>query len=568
MKTSNHIYDEPTNERGYTQLASISDNVQKYDDLKQSDSHHSYFEPQPNPQPYVKKDVKDILNIWILVIVLGTSLHLSSACGEDAFACYDGKCIEVNSLCDGFNDCATGEDEHGCKCPNGGFRCIGGKCIDASRLCNGRTNCPAGDDEGESACGKCPNGGFRCIGGKCIDASRLCNGRTNCPAGDDEGESACASTTKPTTQPTTTVPTTTLSTTETTTRPTTTLSTTLAATLSTTEAAATKSTTEVAKLSTTEAAKQSETEQRTSTQTTMRPNVCGSDIIRDYLNGCSGVATEPCSEFTCMDQTCIKYSQYCDGTTDCPYGDDQAICGTGINIIFKHLELAHEICVCPPGQLTCIIDGTCVPATKICDEIADCMTGEDEYLCISGDGCDAHTGRFACEGECYMVTIKCDGTDDCGSDEQGCTGCNANFQCNDGSCISFVKECNGIIDCPSGEDEGSQCQCPSGGFRCIGGKCIDYALRCDRNIDCPGGDDEIEAACALTTQPITTTVATTTQLTTTLPTTTQPTTTRPTTTKQTTTLPTTAATTTKPTTVQASTTQMTTTKTTIQPTGT
>ncbi|VDI38136.1 layilin [Mytilus galloprovincialis] len=63
MKTSNHIYDEPTNERGYTQLASISDNVQKYDDLKQSDSHHSYFEPQPNPQPYVKKDVKVRLDV-------------------------------------------------------------------------------------------------------------------------------------------------------------------------------------------------------------------------------------------------------------------------------------------------------------------------------------------------------------------------------------------------------------------------------------------------------------------------------------------------------------------------
>ncbi|XP_063401463.1 C-type mannose receptor 2-like [Mytilus trossulus] len=58
MKTSNHIYDEPSDETGYTQLASISDNVQKYDDLKQSDSHHSYFEPQPNPQPYVNKDVK------------------------------------------------------------------------------------------------------------------------------------------------------------------------------------------------------------------------------------------------------------------------------------------------------------------------------------------------------------------------------------------------------------------------------------------------------------------------------------------------------------------------------
>ncbi|CAC5385748.1 MRC [Mytilus coruscus] len=59
MKTSDHTYDEPTDEKGYTQLASISDNYRKYDDLKPSGSHPSYFEPQPDPQPYhVCQDVK------------------------------------------------------------------------------------------------------------------------------------------------------------------------------------------------------------------------------------------------------------------------------------------------------------------------------------------------------------------------------------------------------------------------------------------------------------------------------------------------------------------------------
>ncbi|CAG2197972.1 CD206 [Mytilus edulis] len=47
MQTSDHTYDEPTDEKGYTQLASISENHQKYDDLKPPGSHHSYFEPQP-----------------------------------------------------------------------------------------------------------------------------------------------------------------------------------------------------------------------------------------------------------------------------------------------------------------------------------------------------------------------------------------------------------------------------------------------------------------------------------------------------------------------------------------
>ncbi|XP_052067135.1 macrophage mannose receptor 1-like [Mytilus californianus] len=59
MRTSDHTYDEPTDEKGYTQLASISDNYRKYDDLKPSGSYHSYCEPQPDPQPYhTRKDVK------------------------------------------------------------------------------------------------------------------------------------------------------------------------------------------------------------------------------------------------------------------------------------------------------------------------------------------------------------------------------------------------------------------------------------------------------------------------------------------------------------------------------
>ncbi|CAC5385750.1 MRC [Mytilus coruscus] len=52
MKTSDHTYDKPTDEKGYTQPESISDNYRKYDDLKPSGSHYSYFEPQPDPKPY------------------------------------------------------------------------------------------------------------------------------------------------------------------------------------------------------------------------------------------------------------------------------------------------------------------------------------------------------------------------------------------------------------------------------------------------------------------------------------------------------------------------------------
>ncbi|CAG2185610.1 PLG [Mytilus edulis] len=311
---------------------------------------------------------------------------------------------------------------------------------------------------GIDLCGECSNGEFRCIGGKCIDDALFCNGNPDCPAQDDETEAKCALTTQPVT--------TTVASTTTTTQPTTTtLSTT---TLSTTEATTTTLSTTVA------ATTQSTTEQRTTTQMA---------TTQTTMN-LKGTEPEACLEFTCMDKSCIDYSQVCDGQLDCPWQDDEAICGTG---------------ACPPGQLTCLLDGACVHASKICDEIADCKAGEDEYNCISGDGCDEYPGHFACDGACYSSFIKCDGRVNCGTgeDEDGCTGCNANFQCHEGSCISFLKECNGVIDCPNGEDEGSQCLCS--GFRCIGGTCIDDALRCDGNPDCPAQDDENEAACGMIT---------------------------------------------------------------------
>jgi low density lipoprotein-related protein 2 len=35
-------------------------------------------------------------------------------CGFDGFECNDGTCIPASFVCDGFDDCAGGEDEVGC----------------------------------------------------------------------------------------------------------------------------------------------------------------------------------------------------------------------------------------------------------------------------------------------------------------------------------------------------------------------------------------------------------------------------------------------------------------------
>ncbi|VDI38134.1 Hypothetical predicted protein [Mytilus galloprovincialis] len=62
-----NTYEEPIDEHGYTHLAPISDNSRKYDDLKPSVSHHSYFEPQTDPEAYQTcRDAKVKLKISVI----------------------------------------------------------------------------------------------------------------------------------------------------------------------------------------------------------------------------------------------------------------------------------------------------------------------------------------------------------------------------------------------------------------------------------------------------------------------------------------------------------------------
>ena len=35
-------------------------------------------------------------------------------CGDEQFECSDSSCIDMNIVCDGYDDCSHGEDEHDC----------------------------------------------------------------------------------------------------------------------------------------------------------------------------------------------------------------------------------------------------------------------------------------------------------------------------------------------------------------------------------------------------------------------------------------------------------------------
>ncbi|XP_031769173.2 uncharacterized protein LOC113518285 isoform X2 [Galleria mellonella] len=84
-------------------------------------------------------------------------------------------------------------------------------------------------------------------------------------------------------------------------------------------------------------------------------------------------AKSPCfpREFSCGDGTCVPRDWICDGTADCPSGDDEARC-----------------VVCDANEFRCR-SGGCILKRWLCDGYADCPNGEDE----AEDVCESRGGR-------------------------------------------------------------------------------------------------------------------------------------------------------------------------------
>uniref|UniRef100_W8C003 Low-density lipoprotein receptor-related protein n=1 Tax=Ceratitis capitata TaxID=7213 RepID=W8C003_CERCA len=66
------------------------------------------------------------------------------------FACRNGDCIPIESVCDGAADCKQREDEDYelCSCSSDKWKCLrGGGCIPKTQVCDGRKQCKDGSDE-------------------------------------------------------------------------------------------------------------------------------------------------------------------------------------------------------------------------------------------------------------------------------------------------------------------------------------------------------------------------------------------------------------------------------------
>nr|BAC01864.1 complement factor I [Triakis scyllium] len=72
-------------------------------------------------------------------------------CTNDEFKCENGKCIRLENLCNGIDDCADLSDEACCKGCNNSYHCKSDICIPNFSVCDGEADCLDGSDESNCA---------------------------------------------------------------------------------------------------------------------------------------------------------------------------------------------------------------------------------------------------------------------------------------------------------------------------------------------------------------------------------------------------------------------------------
>ncbi|MGB0590435.1 MAG: LDL receptor domain-containing protein [Myxococcota bacterium] len=120
-----------------------------------------------------------------------------TGCAPDELACPGGFiCVAPAAICDGWPDCASGDDEMNCdgggSCGVGELLGCNGSCYSATWFGDGACDifldcAETGWDTGDcDASGSCTPGQFQCADGDCLAISWQCDGWDDCAMGEDE----------------------------------------------------------------------------------------------------------------------------------------------------------------------------------------------------------------------------------------------------------------------------------------------------------------------------------------------------------------------------------------------
>lgn len=117
---------------------------------------------------------------------------------------------------------------------------------------------------------------------------------------------------------------------------------------------------------------------------------------------------------------CLELSAKCNGTAECPRGEDEADCDN----------------MCTSYEFRCKTSKECIRAEFRCDKENDCADGSDEENCKRYGAWNASLERLTHEKPCGPKM----------------------WDCRDGQCVDESRVCDGFEDCDTGADEGPLCK--------------------------------------------------------------------------------------------------------------